>query len=101
MASTKARDPREGDSAVGSQRGRVGEEGTNGSYHPVVRRTSTSRRFHRERHASQRAAWLRAGVLGANDGLLSTAAILIGVVAADQERSVLVITGLAALLAGA
>ncbi len=54
-----------------------------------------------ERHASGRAGWLRAGVLGANDGLLSTAGLLIGVAAADVSRSVLLTTGLAGLFAGA
>jgi VIT1/CCC1 family predicted Fe2+/Mn2+ transporter len=44
---------------------------------------------------------LRAGVLGANDGLLSTAGLLIGVAAADVSRSVLLTTGLAGLFAGA
>ena len=54
-----------------------------------------------ERHASGRAGWLRAGVLGANDGLLSTAGLLIGVAAADVSRNVLLTTGLAGLFAGA
>jgi len=44
---------------------------------------------------------LRAAVLGANDGLLSTASILVGVAAADVSRSVLLTTGIAALVAGA
>ena len=54
-----------------------------------------------ERHASGRVGWLRAGVLGANDGLLSTAGLLVGVAAADVSRCVLLTTGLAALFAGA
>jgi VIT1/CCC1 family predicted Fe2+/Mn2+ transporter len=53
-----------------------------------------------EHHRSQRAGWLRAGVLGANDGLLSTASLLIGVAAGDASRSVLWLTGFAALAAG-
>ena len=45
--------------------------------------------------------WLRAAVLGANDGLLSTASLLVGVAAAEVSRSVLLTTGIAALVAGA
>jgi VIT1/CCC1 family predicted Fe2+/Mn2+ transporter len=56
---------------------------------------------HAERHRSGRAAWLRAGVLGANDGLLSTASIVIGVAAASTARSGLLVAGFAALAAGA
>ena len=58
-------------------------------------------RHHYEEHAGHRAAWLRAGVLGANDGLLSTASLLVGVAAASADRSVLMATGVAALVAGA
>jgi VIT1/CCC1 family predicted Fe2+/Mn2+ transporter len=64
-----------------------------------VPRTST--RLHTEGHAKTRGGRLRAGVLGANDGLLSTAGLLIGVAAADVSRSVLLTTGLAGLFAGA
>ena len=56
---------------------------------------------HRERHRSGRAAWLRAAVLGANDGLLSTASLMMGVGAADPRRSAVLTAGLAALSAGA
>jgi VIT1/CCC1 family predicted Fe2+/Mn2+ transporter len=56
---------------------------------------------HAERHRSGRTAWLRAAVLGANDGLLSTASIVIGVAAASTARSGLLIAGFAALAAGA
>jgi VIT1/CCC1 family predicted Fe2+/Mn2+ transporter len=56
---------------------------------------------HAERHRSGRAAWLRAAVLGANDGLLSTASIVMGVAAASTERSGLLVAGFAALAAGA
>jgi VIT1/CCC1 family predicted Fe2+/Mn2+ transporter len=58
-------------------------------------------RHHYEEHAGHRAAWLRAGVLGANDGLLSTASLLVGVASASAGRSVLLATGVAALVAGA
>jgi VIT1/CCC1 family predicted Fe2+/Mn2+ transporter len=54
-----------------------------------------------EHHRSQRSGWLRAGVLGANDGLLSTASLLIGVASGDAGRSVLWLTGFASLAAGA
>lgn len=56
---------------------------------------------HHEEHASHRSSWLRAAVLGANDGLLSTASILIGVAAASAGRPVLMATGVASLVAGA
>ena len=58
-------------------------------------------RHHAEEHAGHRAAWLRAGVLGANDGLLSTASLLVGVASADASWSVLLATGVAGLVAGA
>ena len=50
---------------------------------------------------SGRLNWLRAGVLGANDGIVSVAGIVVGVAAANVERSALLIAGLAGLLAGA
>jgi len=56
---------------------------------------------HTEQHAGGRSNWLRAGVLGANDGLLSTASLLVGVAAASADRSMLLATGAAALVAGA
>ena len=58
-------------------------------------------RLHRERHATTRVGWLRAAVLGANDGLLSTASLLVGVAAAGVSRSVVLTTGVAGLVAGA
>jgi VIT1/CCC1 family predicted Fe2+/Mn2+ transporter len=66
-----------------------------------VVRTRVLRRPHQERHAVGRIGWLRAAVLGANDGLLSTASLLVGVAAADVTRSLLLTTGIAALVAGA
>jgi VIT1/CCC1 family predicted Fe2+/Mn2+ transporter len=56
---------------------------------------------HRERHASNRVGWLRASVLGANDGIVSTASIVLGVAAANTTTGVLLTTGVAALAAGA
>ncbi len=55
---------------------------------------------HEEHHRSHRAGWLRAGVLGANDGLLSTSSLLIGVAAGQSGRSTIALTGIAALGAG-
>jgi VIT1/CCC1 family predicted Fe2+/Mn2+ transporter len=54
-----------------------------------------------ESHKSHRAGWLRAAVLGANDGILSVAGLVIGVAAANASRSALVTAGLAGLVAGA
>jgi VIT1/CCC1 family predicted Fe2+/Mn2+ transporter len=54
-----------------------------------------------ERHRSQRAGWLRAAVLGADDGLVSTAALLIGVAASGAARTSILTAGVAALTAGA
>jgi vacuolar iron transporter family protein len=54
-----------------------------------------------EHHKSHRAGWLRAAVLGANDGILSVAGLVIGVAAANATRSALVTAGLAGLVAGA
>ncbi|MCB0978478.1 MAG: VIT1/CCC1 transporter family protein [Acidimicrobiales bacterium] len=60
-----------------------------------------SAHFHHEGHAVGRTSTLRAGVLGANDGLLSTAGLLVGVASASAARSVLVVAGVAALVSGA
>lgn len=54
-----------------------------------------------ERHFTNRSNWLRASVLGANDGILSTASIAIGVAAANADRNAIVLAGLAAIVAGA
>jgi len=56
---------------------------------------------HRETHRTDRISWLRAAVLGANDGIVSTASLLIGVAAASADRSGVLIAGLAGLVAGA
>jgi VIT1/CCC1 family predicted Fe2+/Mn2+ transporter len=58
-------------------------------------------RRHRETHRSERAGWLRAGVLGAQDGIVSTASLLIGVVAASSDWTAMIVAGTAALVAGA
>ena len=56
---------------------------------------------HSEGHYSHRVGWLRAMVLGANDGIISTAALLVGVAAADSTRDALLTAGIAGLVAGA
>ena len=56
---------------------------------------------HREYHRTERVGWLRATVLGANDGIVSTASLIIGVAAANGERSSVLVAGLAGLVAGA
>ena len=58
-------------------------------------------RAHTERHLAHRAGWLRAAVLGANDGILSTASLVLGVAAAGAGRSAIVTAGVAGLVAGA
>ncbi len=58
-------------------------------------------RRHGERHRTERFGWLRAAVLGANDGIISTASLLLGVAAAQATRSGLVVAGAAGLVAGA
>jgi VIT1/CCC1 family predicted Fe2+/Mn2+ transporter len=55
----------------------------------------------RERHGLRRAGWLRAAVLGANDGIVSTASLVIGVAAAGAGRGAVLTAGLAGLVAGA
>jgi vacuolar iron transporter family protein len=54
-----------------------------------------------ERHLSGRSNWLRAAVLGANDGLLSVSSIILGVAASGASRSSILLAGIAALVAGA
>ena len=58
-------------------------------------------RAHAERHRVNRVGWLRAAVLGANDGLLSTASLIVGVAAAAVAPDQVLITGVAGLVAGA
>lgn len=57
--------------------------------------------LHRETHTVHRVGWLRAAVLGANDGLVSTASLIVGVAAAGSGRSEILVAGLAGLVAGA
>lgn len=66
------------------------------SAHPVHRRPR-----HHETHRVGRSGLLRATVLGANDGLLSTGALLLGVIAADEARAIVITAGIAGMAAGA
>lgn len=56
---------------------------------------------HLERHYAERIGWLRAAVLGANDGIVSTASLVVGVAAANVARGDVLTAGLAGLVAGA
>jgi VIT1/CCC1 family predicted Fe2+/Mn2+ transporter len=56
---------------------------------------------HVERHRTQRIGWLRAAVLGANDGIVSTASLVLGVAAAGASSQSILIAGVAGLVAGA
>src|ERR1700675_1127031 len=58
-------------------------------------------RRHRERHRTERIGWLRAAVWGANDGIVSTASLMLGVAAAQATHSNIVVAGVAGLVAGA
>ena len=58
-------------------------------------------RLHRESHLVARVGWLRAAVLGANDGIVSTASLIVGVASAGQATQAVLITGMAGLVAGA
>src|SRR6187431_838022 len=64
-----------------------------------VDRPMTRLHRHPERHLVERIGWLRAAVLGANDGIISTASLILGVAAASQSDVLL--TGVAGLVAGA
>jgi vacuolar iron transporter family protein len=63
---------------------------------PTMPRTT-----HPEIHRTDRVGWLRAAVLGANDGIVSTASLLVGVAAANVDRAELITVGMAGLVAGA
>jgi len=59
------------------------------------------RHGHRESHRAERIGWLRAAVLGANDGIVSTASLVVGVAAAGAGEGNVLMTGIAGLVAGA
>jgi VIT1/CCC1 family predicted Fe2+/Mn2+ transporter len=58
-------------------------------------------RAHRERHFNGRGGWLRAAILGADDGIVSTASLMIGVAAASATKEATLVAGIAGLVAGA
>ncbi|HEY7790333.1 MAG TPA: VIT family protein [Vicinamibacterales bacterium] len=58
-------------------------------------------RRHREKHRTERIGWLRAAVLGANDGIVSTASLIVGVAAAHAQHGEVLLAGVAGLAAGA
>ena len=66
----------------------------------VVAYTACVKR-HRETHVGNRTGWLRAAVLGANDGILSTASLIIGVASAAATLQQILLTGFAGMVAGA
>ena len=57
--------------------------------------------FHEERHRTARIGWLRASVLGANDGIVSTASLVLGVATAGSSHEGIMVAGVAGLVAGA
>ena len=57
--------------------------------------------MHHELHRSERIGWLRAAVLGANDGLISTSSLVVGVAAAEPGRVAILLAAVAGLAAGA
>jgi vacuolar iron transporter family protein len=67
----------------------------------VARGFNVMRRRHQEGHLVSRIGWLRAAVLGANDGIISTASIILGVASATTSKSDVLVSGIAALVAGA
>ncbi|RUU71819.1 VIT family protein, partial [Mesorhizobium sp. M2C.T.Ca.TU.009.01.2.1] len=58
-------------------------------------------RLHTENHLVSRVGWLRAAVLGANDGIVSTASLIIGVASANATTASVLVAGVAGLVAGA
>lgn len=58
-------------------------------------------RLHLETHAQSRIGWLRAAVLGANDGIVSTASLIVGVAIASMSKEQILLAGVASLVAGA
>src|SRR5947209_12762666 len=65
------------------------------------RREKENRMENAEMHRTNRIGWLRAGVLGANDGIVSTASLIVGVAAAEASRNSVLLAGIAGLVAGA
>ena len=68
---------------------------------PASGRAAMTAGRHAERHRSERIGWLRAAVLGSNDGIVSTASLVLGVAAAGAEHRTILLTGVSGLVAGA
>ena len=68
---------------------------------PELHQLDVNMRPHREFHLVARIGWLRAAVLGANDGIVSTASLILGVAASGADRPTLLVAGVAGLVAGA
>jgi VIT1/CCC1 family predicted Fe2+/Mn2+ transporter len=68
---------------------------------PPLTRIPSMRRWHREDHRSDRAGWLRAAVLGANDGIVSIAGLVVGVAASGASHPAILASGIAGTVAGA
>lgn len=66
-----------------------------------IEASESMRALHIERHRTERIGWLRAAVLGANDGIVSTASLMVGVAAANAASSDILVAGVAGLVAGA
>ena len=67
----------------------------------AIEASENMRAMHIERHRTERIGWLRAAVLGANDGIVSTASLVVGVAAANAASSDILVAGVAGLVAGA
>src|ERR1700730_16876151 len=79
---------------------RRGEGGMGARCSPITE-TAGMARHHRERHRTGRIGWRRAAVVGANDGIVSTASLVLGMAAAQATHSNVVVAGVAGLVAGA
>lgn len=67
----------------------------------MINADAATKQMNNEKHYINRVGWLRAGVLGANDGILSTTSLVIGVAAATAVRNTVILTALSGLIAGA
>ncbi|MBP7551326.1 MAG: VIT1/CCC1 transporter family protein, partial [Gemmatimonadaceae bacterium] len=67
----------------------------------MLRKDREAHMPHLERHRVDRIGWLRAAVLGANDGIVSTASLVVGVAASGADRAAIGVAGVAGLVAGA
>src|SRR5512132_3175810 len=92
-----ARCPPAGPARASRRRG----EGGMGERCPPITETTGMARHHRERHRTGRIGWLRAAVLGANDGIVSTASLVLGMAATHATHTAVLVAGVAGLVAGA